>query len=106
MGPDWRVIRRWAGSRDGEPDPVHLDCGSPGAPLVGPGAAGARVRLASVLGYRGLGGGAVLHDGALADSQQGRLEARPADGGSSMRPAVMEFGTPRNRTRSAEGAAL
>ena len=55
---------------------LHLDRGRSGAALVGPGAAGARVRLASVLGDGGPGRRAALHDGAVADPQQGRLEAR------------------------------
>ena len=54
-----------------------------GAPLVGPGAAGARVRLASVLGDGGPGWRAALHAGAAADSQQGRLERATRLGGST-----------------------
>ena len=64
VGPDRRLARRGPGSRDGEPDPLHLDRGRSGAPLVGPGAAGAPVRLASVLGDRDPGWRAALHAGA------------------------------------------
>ena len=68
MGPDWRFARPGAGPRGGKPDPLQLDCGISGAPLVGPGAAGAPVRLAPVLGDGGPGRSAALHAGAVADS--------------------------------------
>ena len=49
---------------DGEPDHVHLDRHRPGAPVVGTGAARARVRLAAVLGDGGSSRGAAVHAGA------------------------------------------
>ena len=104
VGPDRRLARRGTGSRDGEPDPVHLDRGRPGAAVVGPGAARARVRLASVLGHRGPGRRAALHAGAAADPQQGRLAARRTEGGSGMTCPGMVLGSRRNRARIAKGA--
>ena len=75
VGPDRCIARRGPGSRDGEPHPVHLDCGRSGAALVRSGPAGQRVRLAPVLGDGPARCRAALHARAVADSQQGRLEA-------------------------------
>ena len=68
----------------GQPDPVHLDRRRAGTPLGGPGPEGAPVRLAPVLGHGNPGRHPALHDGAADDTDQGRLEAGPAEGGNSM----------------------
>ena len=69
VGADWRLTRWGASSGNGKPDPLHLDYGSSSAPLVGPGAAGARVRMAYVLGDEGPKFRTTLHANATLDSQ-------------------------------------
>src|ERR1700722_8790393 len=83
VGPHRGFALRRAGSGEGEPDPGDLDRGSSGAPVVGPGAAGAPVRLASVLGHGGAGRRAALHAGAADDAQQRRLARLCQGNGSS-----------------------
>src|SRR5580704_2574362 len=101
VGPDWCITGWRTGPRDGEPDPLYLDCSRSAVPLDRPSAAGARIWLASVLGDRASGRRATLHDGASNDPEQRCLEARPAEGGSSMRRAGRVTGLRRNRTRIA-----
>ena len=62
---------------------LQLDRGSSGAPVVGPGPAGAPVRLAAVLGHGGAGRRAALHAGAADDAHQRRLARLCQGNGSS-----------------------
>src|ERR1700734_3204453 len=75
MGADRSLQPKGTSARHGEPDPAYLGCAGPGAPLVGPGATYARIRLAFILGDSAPSRGSAVYAGAFADPWQGHLAA-------------------------------